>query len=571
MIKNIVFSVATGILAFLSAPTFAQQAHHPQIVFGQKGIGQLKSDVKFLLNLTSPEDQKQEQNIVDFIDLIAFGLDEDRPLRVDYHSGNTPPTYLIWAPVDDFNDLQDNIESNFTIKKVAEDLFEVLPPDNGWYRTLRAVKYAMLILTNPADHQLMKQLIQKMTNPDPELAELIEGGKFDIGLSLANEAQTKEDQQKRAASFREIRAVRMDALQKRPNEEKTEFEIRKGVVATQLDELERLMVEASEALLRLAVDRTANNTTVTFNAKGIAGTSFAEAADLFGKHKDAFTAIKKPDESVLSVRMNHPVDDMRKKNAAKVIELMTADAEAKIDAASKLSASEKEAAKKIHVGVMELARESIETGNINAFLEVVLDDNEELVGWGAFSVKDGERLNELLKLVPEAGEGNKFDPAVATVNGIAIHRVSVADGYSKVLDKLFGQNGSAYLGVSNDYIWVGTGPDALEPLKKAIASATPPADSDVILTMEGRLLPWAKRVHKLVEEMPSPTTAEDKQLRRDNLRRLAQGIEAFQSGDEATFEMQVENGEFAGKVFLNTGVLRFVGMLLAQFSRDTLQ
>ena len=195
MIKNIVFSVVAGILTLQSASSFAQQPHHPKIVFGHKGIGQLKQDVRNLLKLTSPKDQEQEANLIDFIDLIAFGLDEERPLRVDFHSGNTPPTYLIWAPVLNFQDLLDNVESNFTIKKVAESLYEVLPPDSGWYKTLPKLKYALLILTNPGDHALMKQLIQKAGNPLEAIKTLVEDGS-DLGIRLTNEAQTKEDQQK---------------------------------------------------------------------------------------------------------------------------------------------------------------------------------------------------------------------------------------------------------------------------------------------------------------------------------------------------------------------------------------
>ena len=362
----------------------------------------------------------------------------------------------------------------------------------------------------------------------------------------------------------------MDALQKRPSESKTEFELRKGVVATQLDELERLMVEASEAAVRIAYDRAAGSAKIGFDGQGIEDTSFEAASKLFHKHDDAFTAIKKADDSVLSVRMNHPVDDLRKKNSGKIIDLMIADGEAKISN-GKLAESEKEAARKLHTGIMNIARESIATGNINAFLEVVLDKNEELVGWGAVSVKDGDRLNELFKLIPQSGPGNEFTPAVATVNGVQIHKIAIADGYSTFLDKAFGKSSHAYIGVTNDYIWIGTGPGALEPLKAAIESAGKPQKSDVILQMEGHLLPWAKRIHKIVSEMAPPTSADAKTLRRENLRRLSQGIEALQDKDEATFDLQVDNGKFTGEIFVNTGVLRFLGMQLAQFSRDTLQ
>ena len=71
---------------------YGQQPHHPQISVGHKGIGRLKEDLGYLLGLTSEKDQQQLANLVDFIDLMAFGLDEGRPIRVVFDDARIAAT-----------------------------------------------------------------------------------------------------------------------------------------------------------------------------------------------------------------------------------------------------------------------------------------------------------------------------------------------------------------------------------------------------------------------------------------------------------------------------------------------
>ena len=570
MTRSIAILLTAGFLCCSTNAIFGQQPHHPQITIGHKGIAPLKADLKYLLSLTSPRDQEQLPNLVDFIDLLAFGLDEERPVRVDVFSGSSPITYMVWAPYISFADLDDNLQSNFTIKKVQDNLYEVLPPDNGWFRALPGIKYAILILTNPADHLLIRQLILKAVNPLPAIQELLTDG-ANVGILLNNDAQKKEDQKKRSESFGEIRAVRMDALQKRPAESKTQFELRRGIVAAQLDELERLLVEADRAEAKFIIDQPGNTCKIVFGGEPIADTSFAESVQQFGKHKDAFGAIGKADDSVLSLRVNHPIDQLRTRNSNKIIDLVIADVTAQLAAATEMTKSQKDASAKLLDGVMQVTRDSIASGNINGFVETFPNKAGDLITYGAVSVTGGQRLNDILALIADSGEGNTFDKAAATVAGVTIHRIAFAEGYVPLFDRLFGVGQESYIGVSDDIVWIGTGSDSLEPLKKAIEAGQKQVDTDVVLQIEGHLLPWARRAKTLVDEMDEPQNIDDRQVRRDQLLQLTQAIDAFSDRDEAKFHMTVGGGKTSGEIFFNTGVLRFIGSQIAAYSRDTLE
>ena len=123
----------------------AQEPHHPQISIGHQGVNRLKSDLKALLSLTSEKDQEQLPNLVDFVDLMAYGLDPDKPVSVELLTGMAPLPYVISAAYKNdpafevpgdapFAQLLDNLGANFYPQKAGNDWWEFLPPDQGWLR-----------------------------------------------------------------------------------------------------------------------------------------------------------------------------------------------------------------------------------------------------------------------------------------------------------------------------------------------------------------------------------------------------------------------------------------------------
>ncbi|MEZ6129304.1 MAG: hypothetical protein R3C59_11525 [Planctomycetaceae bacterium] len=564
-------TLACVCLSLISAVS-AQQPHHSEIIVGHQGISTLKADLSYLLSLTTPTEQAQEENLVGFIELMELGVQQDQPIRVDILTGTNPPTYLISAGhTDPLQDLFDNLDgAGFVVRPSGANLWEVLPPDKGWLRALPTDKVAILVFDKASDHDLLKQIVTKMSNPLPAVKPLLEGGS-NIAIQLTNKAKTPADQKLRRDSFSELRAVSMDTLQKRPSEAVTAFNLRRQIAENQLNEIERLLVEADTASARIVMDRKASSATVSFAATAIPDTSFAATLGQFQNTPDRFASVKKAAGSVLSVRGNHPIDEMRKGHANIIMKLLNEDAMSRLEKNAKLSAKEKEASQKLFDGIMEVAKDSVGTGNLNGFLETVLKGEDNFVSYAAINVKDGQRLDRILALINETGKDNSFKPAVAKVGDVSIHEVKLAKGYFKPFDVVFdGKTG--YVGVSDSIVWFGTGgTDALEPLKAAIADLKPPAESNVVLSIEGNLLPWAKRAKKIIEAEPEPTASTEQTRRRDALRHLGLAIEAFSAKDDARFSMQVKDGKASGEIFVNTGVLRFIGKALSSYSRTNLE
>ena len=569
-IKKVVFTLLLTISVCSSVG--AQQDHHPAVTIGHEGIGALKADLKFLLDMRSPVEQKQFANIVDMIDLIFYGVDEGRPLRVDILTGTTPPTTIVWGPYELLEELlDDNIGSNYQLKKEAEDLHRLLSDEEpGWFRALPKIKYAAFLLAQDRnDLPLMKQIILKLSDPMPEIEQLLQNS-ANVGISLTNKAVSEEDQTKRRDSLAEVRANKMATLQKRPSETATAFELRKGMISNQIDEIERLMVESLRASARILLDKVNGSARVQFAAEGIEGTSFADSLALFGKTADAFHSVPKMENSVLSLRANHPLDDLRQTNVLKVIELMREDTVALLSADSKMSAGEKEASQQLFNGIAAVTIDGIKSGNLNGFLESTIDDSGEFDSVGAISVVDGKRLDETLALIAKTGNGNKVTMNVAEAGEVKIHEIRLAAGFFKPFDDVFGNEKPVYIGTSDNIVWLGAGKESLKNLKKTIADLKSPEMNDVILKMEGNILPWAKRALDLIKKAKSGEIA-DQEQRRERMRSLEMAIESLQTKDDASFEMKVEDGKSTGEIFVNTGILNYLGGELSFYSKKTLE
>ena len=427
----------------------------------------------------------------------------------------------------------------------------------------------MLILTNPSDHQLLRQIILRGRDPIGDVEKLL--GEDGVAVvSLKNDAPDAADQTKRRDAFAEIRAIQMDTLQQRPSESETEFALRRGIVSSHLDELERLLAEAANAVARFYLEKEPKIGRVKFSSTGIPETSYAESLALFGSTPDAFAAVKTAEDAVLTVRINHPVDELRQKNSHTILDLMGRDAKHRISSTNNLSASEKAASEKLIDGLVQIARDTVSGGWFNGLMETRLDADGEFVGYAAATIVDGKRLNDTLALISETGKDNTIEKSVATVGDVTIHRVSLAEGYLEAFDRLFGAGHDAYIGVSDDIVWIATGPDALTALKAAIGSVGEPQKAEHAISINGHLRPWAKRLLSLAEGLPKPSTADGMQQRRDRIQRLKDAVEALQSDDAASFVMTVEDGKATGEIEVALGMLRFIGSQVARFSRETL-
>ncbi|MCA9061318.1 MAG: hypothetical protein KDA85_22545 [Planctomycetaceae bacterium] len=492
----------------------AQEPHHPRISIVHPGADALKADIESVLNLTTDAEKQEWDNVAEYINVWEAGVASDRLIRIDLLTGFSPMLYEVSVPLAEEEDrkaklgdtFRDNMEAlGYLTTRDAND-FSLFTFDLegggqwGWLRILDTAKYGIVELTDlEAQVPLLRQLVLRKTDPATDVAELL---KLSASLSAegVNTAESAEDQQRRRTAFAELRKLSMDAIQQRPAESAEEFELRRVGLSTQLDELERLMAEARRVELAGFLDRTTGKSSLKFSAVAITGTSLEKTIQEFGQKPDAFANVAMPESSAFSLRLNHPLDEMRQKNIISLLEAIRADFDQRIGTSEKMKTAEKDALKKFLGGILELVSDGVHTGNINTFVEAIPSTEDQMTAIAAISAVNGSRLTALLPELAASGNGNQVELNVAKVGNLDVHRIRLAEGYVEMLDTIFGANQDLLIGVSDDYIWLASGEGALDQMKQMSESMGEPVASETAIHAQIRMLPWAQRFDRIAEQ-----------------------------------------------------------------------
>ena len=569
-IRLILWLILTAVLP--CSAIFGQDQDQPRITVVHPGVEALRADLLFLIGLTSKEEQEFGADVDGALEDVSTGINIDKPVRIDMQSDSQPVNYLFWIPYADQDDFLYNLDSlgwpPFQVPGVPNFYLIDDPFEQGWIRFLPEQNYAILALTTPENHEETKQQVLAAGAPGPEVLRL-QDLSASILATLRNSRAGDESQVKRRETFSRIRNDDIAAVQQRPAESKSEFNLRKGRWSIFYDEMERAYIEALGIEFWSNLDRDKTTLSVSFDASAIAMTSLEESIAEFGQVPDAFAAIQPLAETVLSGRLNVSVDNLRKKNATEFLDLLSVDVNSRIDESTTLQDEEKQATRTIFDDVITLFRDGFASGNVNGFVEAS-HDGTEFTMVGAVSAPGSARLTETLKQLPSARSGNMVDLNVSTADDIAIHKISLAEGFVALADQLFGVGREFFIGIGRDQVWLATGPGAEELMQSKIAEAQDAKMSEVLLSVEVRLAPWVNRLHELADESEIPQVVEERAPWREKRARLKQLSESVGGEDQLTMKVNSADGKVSGRAQVTQGLLRFVGRQIAKMAKENL-
>jgi hypothetical protein len=563
--------LATAVISI--SPAAAQAPQDAQITISHPGFGSLKADLKSVLDLTLPAEQTQWENIEGYIDTFSIGIDEARPVYVNILTGVKPNAILLWIPLTAkqqlFKEFRENLESRgYEVTRDAKDVTLFMlnqDAESGWIRVLSTERYAALVLTSDKSALPgLKELILKAVLPTNKVV-----GNMDA--ELLNNDVTVPAQAKRKEAFQEVRRVSMEAIQKRPSESATEFELRKLAVKQQMDEGERVLAELGRGFLSLVLDKKvpgAPTASLKLSASAIPGTSLDAAIQQINTQPDAFAGLKKFEGSALSGRLNHPVDPMRQANFIAFLALTEQDMADRLKGSKERSEAEKQTSLKVTTGVLDVIRSSINAGWMNGFVESVPDGKGDFTSVAAFSAPAAGNLTAVLPELANAGKGNLVEMNVDKQGDVAIHRIQLAEGYIDVVDRVFGAKKDLFVGVGPAHVWLASGVGGKEKLKETIAGLGAPQTTDHPVHLEIQCLPWVQRFEEAAKKDPPGKTPEEQEIQREWARRRARAIASFQDGgDRIVLDFHSKNGQVTGELLLEHGLLRFAGKLMSAFSK----
>ncbi len=553
------------------------------------GFDALKADLKSVIDLAAITEQEQWVNIQDYIDMFQIGIDGTRPVRVDILTGITPNAYLVWVPLAEPESAKSDIADEFRDSLDAFGYATVRDPqdrslyriesteggeDTGWFHLISDLKYGLFVLTTDNnDMPLLRQIVLKSGDPATDVAELL-ARKPALAAELVNQAKSPEDQTKRKTAFAELRKISMDAIQKRPSEKATEFEVRQALTRHQLDELERLMAEATDIRAAAFIDGQQNKASINIRARAIPETSLAKTIAEFNTQPDAFDSVKRLPNSALSVRVNHPLDEMRQSHANEMLDLMKKDFDIRIEEDANLTADEKKSASELLAGLLNLTHDGIGTGYINAFVESVPLGEGKFTTVACLSAPNATRLNDLLPLLKSAGKNNAVEMDVAKAGDVQVHRIQLAEGFIGLVDRFFGKNQDLFVGVASSHVWLASGPDAQKSMTDIISSLGEPQQNGVVAHIEINALPWVKHLQEVSKtDSDEGKTPEEKEAERALERTRLRAIDAMSkaSDDSIRMDAKVVDSVVEIDLSIDTGLMRFAGKMMAAFSKENFE
>jgi len=519
----------------------------------------LTGNLKFLLGLTSKEEQKQLPVVLDYLQIFQIGIDGKKPICMDLLIADKSVRMLSSFPVSNLNDFKENLDGfGIAIKRKPKSLYKLSGAYDGFMRYRRGSRYASISEKQadvPAD---------KPGNPhDPRksVQGFLDQG-ADLGVQVINAA---DQQDQRRASFDSVRKEIMAGVKSKPKEAAEDFALRKLVTQHQMDELQRFFVESAKFSLSWTTDAKAKLGRGVLSLAATPDTSLAASIALLGQEPSCFANITDPDKSIFSGRLHHPLDKQRQQRLAELFGELRGRFHTKIKG-YKASDERKAATDTLVDHVMDMLTANAKAGLTDAFVQVIEPAEDKRTVLGGVHVADAAPLTEIVNLLPKSIANVEVETDVATEGDVKIHKLTLTNS-SQTFQDFLGSDQAIYLGASKDIVWYAAGADALDSLKKAITAAAEEVKSEDVesipfFSLDFRVLPWLR-----LRQQQAAGKADSGNV---ELRKLA--LEAFSAGDDrVSMQLARDGNDVAGRMEVATGILRLAGKLVAQFSKENLE
>ncbi len=577
MIAVRVTSLVLMTIALFSTAS-AQAPQDSRITVAHPGFNLLKSDLQKIIDLTTPVEQKQWENIEGYIDTFIIGIDETREVQVQVMTGINPAGYLICVPLqkgsDPSKEFRENLDSldYVTMRDLGDRTMysiESAANEYGWMRIDAQLRYAFfMITTDKALLPKVREIVLKATLTPTKLNE-------NMIAELRNTDVSAAAITHRIDAFKPIREENLALIKQRPDEKATAFQLRFASARQLFDEAERIMSQADQLLVTLTVDRSnpvAPKVNLRTTATAIPGAAMEATIAQYGTQSDAFAGLKRLMHSALSVRVSHPLDELRQKHLKETLTLTKSDIEAGLAVNKTRSDAEKAAFNKFVTGVMSVLESSVSSGHLNGFVESIPDGKDDFTTIAAFVSSTAPELNQILPLLTDAGKANAVQMNLEKVGDVDIHKIQIAEGFISGFDRAFGSHEDLFIGVGPQKVWMAAGKDGLETLKSTITAVGEPAANPVVLRIDGNLLPWAKRIDATAKaEKTGVLTADEEKLRREHARIRQRALASLVTEDDFSLVISTEGSMWVGEFTSNTGLLRFVGKMMTAFSKENFE
>lgn len=438
-----------------------------------------------------------------------------------------------------------------------------------------------------------------------------------VSLHIDGEAATPAQRRK---AFDDTRQKIISAMKKAENQTAAEFALAQAVADLQFSKYELFFADSSRVDLGWTTSHATKKSVLTAHVTGAKGTSLAKGIEQMGQISDDFAGVSQQG-TVMSSTINFSNDETITKALKSVVQNARQVATDQINKDEHLNAEQKSIDKQFVELVSDLVGDVAAMPFFNGFGRTWANSDGSLTTVGAVKVADGAKYRELVqKFKSQERVGRQSGNG-----GVEIHKITVAK-WQKEVPEFFEKDGAVYLGTSDKAVWYALGEKSLERLEQAIQEAgSAKASKDVAaIDFHAELMPLAKVWERFRSRHPlstpgTPTNAKKKEVaatetnstkvtkktggsdranessgqegtakkskasdKKESVARAKASVndldlpklaaQAFQHGHD-TFSVTLKrNGEDAELVVKSEeGLLRFLGLALAKFTKDNLE
>ena len=563
----------------LQLPTFVRaQDSQSRISIVHLGADPLRADLKYLLDQTSPEDQKIWEDIDAFLDTFLEGIDPARPFRIDFQTAERSFRSLWNIPVSNLKDFRNNIDlMGIVSKRQLRDttLYKLEDYLDGWMR----IKDGYAVLFEGQDEKIVSGLEDRLK----AVQKLLKAG-FNIGFEIENADTSAEAIERRKKEFAEIRDELVAAVKRKPTETGAEFDLKKVIVDRQLTELGRYLAELTLLRGGGSLDKLKHIGRLTGHVKGIEGSSLDKGIQLLAQAPSRFSNVKTSERSIGSGRINFVFDQIEKDHLQALLKLVGPAADARIDADKELNPDQKVALKNVVGMSVDALSAGTRHGTLDAFVEVTRTDSGLHGLVAGIVLPDGVGMANIVRRLADVRDDITVTMDTEGEGDVAIHRVEYETDHIDKLKDFFGEDLDVWVGISETTALVAVGDESLGMLKSTIQEIEKPNSGvaeNPFLAVDISIGPWIglldrfrstpldelrkkikasgqtkKELKKLKEELnEEEESAERRKTAIDTFSASAGKISVRASRVQNRLELSIE---------VNQPVLRFIGQLIAK-------
>jgi hypothetical protein len=551
-LTRILYSLALVFALALPGTTRAQDAA-PKVKITLESANQVLADLKLLSDLTTKTEQKQWNNIEAIIDTFLFGIDKTKPIGVTVTFNGAEEEIGFALPVSNFKEFVRNNLGGFDIntRKIAPGLYRLSEKK----KTLAYMRYQKRYVTINNKRALVNAVYVAKKATAALLAK-----KHSLAATIRNKAGGEAARRK---SFGLIRKNLIAAVKARKNESAEELALRREVLGFQLGEAERFVAESESLDLGFRVDPKTKQATLDIDLAAIPDSELDKSIRGLAVTPSHFANVPRDKASILAFRVHHPLDKFRRASLQLVLAATHKATQAEISRTPSVTDAQKAASTKALNSLVAVVQTTLAKGLLDGFVQVRPAQGGANVLVAGIRTDQGQQIRNALKAIPQSTVPTDVDLNSEEISGISIHVVTVPAKLKGDFAAIFGDEKTMLVGTSDNAAWCAAGPGALKALKDAItAQAKKPAPakaSPLVVDLSIKAGPWITALHR---RMGTEGEVEDRKL----------AIKAFALGqDTVTLQLRREGNRVVGHTTLGTGILRFLGKKMAQFSKDNFE